>query len=99
MVQNLYKMVLSVCFFSMLHLFFQMTYFMNLLLTFELMSLSVFLACLCFSSLSGSSVGIYFCVVILTLGVSESVMGLAVLVSCSRFSGKEKVKSFSFLGF
>nr|UJH93167.1 NADH dehydrogenase subunit 4L [Venus verrucosa] len=92
-------MMLSVCFFSMLHLFYQMTYFMNLLLTFELMSLCVFLTCLCLGNFSCSSVSIYFCVIVLCLGVSESVMGLAILVSCSRFSGKSKVKSFSFLGF
>nr|QOE56581.1 NADH dehydrogenase subunit 4L [Antigona lamellaris] len=90
---------MGVCFFSLLHLFFQMQYFMNLLLVFEVLSLCVFLMCLCLGNIYGSSVMIYFCMVILCLAVSESVMGLAVLVNCSRFSSSSSVKSFSFLGF
>ncbi|YP_009827049.1 NADH dehydrogenase subunit 4L (mitochondrion) [Mercenaria mercenaria] len=92
-------MLMSVCFFSLLQLFFQMKYFMNLLLTFELLTICVFLMCVYLGNVSFSLVSVYFCVLILCLGVSESVMGLAILVNCSRFSGKSTVKSFSFLGF
>nr|YP_009491831.1 NADH dehydrogenase subunit 4L [Dosinia troscheli]AWI68001.1 NADH dehydrogenase subunit 4L [Dosinia troscheli] len=90
---------MSVCFFSLVHFFFQIKHFINLLLVFELFSFCVFLFCLCMSNISISVVGLYFCVVILCLGVCESVMGLAVLVNCSRYSGKKNIKSFSFLSF
>ena len=86
-------------FFSLLHFFLQKNFFLNLLLVFELISLCVYLVCVCFRSRSFRGVGLYLCVVFLCLGVCESVLGLAVLVNSSRGGGSTWLKSFSFLKF
>nr|YP_010254939.1 NADH dehydrogenase subunit 4L [Venerupis aspera]YP_010455423.1 NADH dehydrogenase subunit 4L [Ruditapes variegatus]QUA05878.1 NADH dehydrogenase subunit 4L [Venerupis aspera]UUA63028.1 NADH dehydrogenase subunit 4L [Ruditapes variegatus] len=92
-------MMVSVCFFSILLILMQEKFFMNLLLLFELLMLGVFSMCMVSGMISGSSVLGYLCITILCMEVSTSVLGLALLVNCSRFTGKSKVHSFSFLSF
>nr|YP_009944378.1 NADH dehydrogenase subunit 4L [Ectenagena elongata]QFG38766.1 NADH dehydrogenase subunit 4L [Ectenagena elongata] len=86
-------------FFSLVHFMTHFNFFMNLLLVFELMGFCVFLFCMNLSYISFSGVGLYFCIVILTFSVCETVLGMALLVSAARYTGRMNVKSFSFLGF
>nr|YP_010410227.1 NADH dehydrogenase subunit 4L [Tapes dorsatus]URH16438.1 NADH dehydrogenase subunit 4L [Tapes dorsatus] len=90
---------MGVCFFSVLSLMWQEKFFLNVLLLFEFLMLTLFLLCLYVGLLSMSSVLAYTCIMVLCLDVSGSVMGLALLVNSSRTSGKKKIHSFSFLSF
>nr|YP_008758076.1 NADH dehydrogenase subunit 4L [Arctica islandica]AGC84102.1 NADH dehydrogenase subunit 4L [Arctica islandica]AGW53600.1 NADH dehydrogenase subunit 4L [Arctica islandica]AGW53612.1 NADH dehydrogenase subunit 4L [Arctica islandica]AHB12595.1 NADH dehydrogenase subunit 4L [Arctica islandica]AHB12597.1 NADH dehydrogenase subunit 4L [Arctica islandica] len=94
---------MSLCFiffiFSFFFVSFHEKHFLSLLLIFEVLTISVFIGSLFFIGLSMNLMGLYFCVVLLTLGVCEAVLGLSLLVSSVRFTGKKQVKSFSFLGF
>nr|AME17941.1 NADH dehydrogenase subunit 4L [Cyclina sinensis] len=96
-------MILDVCFFFFLiaffHLFYQMKVFLNLLLVFELLTLLIFSVGMYLGGLSSVVVCFHSCLVILSFGLAEAVMGLAILISCSRYIGKAKVKSFSLLKF
>nr|YP_002929377.1 NADH dehydrogenase subunit 4L [Meretrix petechialis]YP_003162827.1 NADH dehydrogenase subunit 4L [Meretrix meretrix]ABV53324.1 NADH dehydrogenase subunit 4L [Meretrix petechialis]ACU68433.1 NADH dehydrogenase subunit 4L [Meretrix meretrix] len=96
-------MVLDICFFffffALFHLFFQHKVFLNLLLTFELLSLLVYMVSMCLGGMSLSLVSFHVCNMILCFSVVESVMGLALLILCSRLSSKKQVSCFSFLKF
>nr|YP_008854381.1 NADH dehydrogenase subunit 4L [Meretrix lyrata]AGR50827.1 NADH dehydrogenase subunit 4L [Meretrix lyrata] len=86
-------------FFALFHLFFQYKIFLNLLLTFELLSLLVYIICMYLGGMSLSVVSFHVCNMVLCFGVIESVMGLALLILCSRSSSEKHVSCFSFLKF
>uniref|UniRef100_UPI00315C935C NADH dehydrogenase subunit 4L n=1 Tax=Glauconome virens TaxID=457868 RepID=UPI00315C935C len=84
---------------SMLYVVMNSKHFLNLLLIFEMVVVSLFLGLSYGFGVMASGFGLYFCVVFLTFAVCESVLGLSVVVLVSRFSGVGQVKPFSFLGF
>nr|AKE36676.1 NADH dehydrogenase subunit 4L [Meretrix lamarckii] len=95
--------VLDICFFflffALFHVFYQHKIFLNLLLSFELLSLLVYAISMCLGGMSLSLVSFHVSNLILCFSVIESVMGLALLILCSRVSGKNQVSCFSFLKF
>nr|UUA63007.1 NADH dehydrogenase subunit 4L [Ruditapes philippinarum] len=85
--------------FSIFMVFMEEKHFMNMLILFNMLMVSVFGFCV-ISGLVGDSVMVgYLSILILCMDVSSAVMGLSLLVNSSRFVGKSKVKSFSFLNF
>ena len=86
-------------FVAMVHFVYQESHFLRLLLVFELMVLAIFIGCLYFLGARANVIGYYFCLVVLAVGVAETVLGLGILVRCSRFSGVGIKKAFNFLGF
>nr|YP_010555853.1 NADH dehydrogenase subunit 4L [Marcia hiantina]UYR95085.1 NADH dehydrogenase subunit 4L [Marcia hiantina] len=92
-------MLMGVCFFSILCIMWQEKFFLNILLIFEFLMLTLLILCLYGGVLKLSSLMSYVCIMVLCLDVSGSVMGLALLVNSSRISGSKKVYSFSFLSF
>nr|YP_009128918.1 NADH dehydrogenase subunit 4L [Saxidomus purpurata]AJT47988.1 NADH dehydrogenase subunit 4L [Saxidomus purpurata] len=97
-------MGLDICFFfffffAIFHLFYQAKIFLNMLLVFELLTFLIFCMGMFLSSVSLNYVGFHVCLLILCFGVVETVMGLAILISCSRYTGKTKFVSFSSLKF
>nr|YP_010121799.1 NADH dehydrogenase subunit 4L [Callista chinensis]QRE83919.1 NADH dehydrogenase subunit 4L [Callista chinensis]QWM94238.1 NADH dehydrogenase subunit 4L [Callista chinensis] len=96
-------MIMNICFFllaiGVFHLFYQAKVFLNMLLVFELLTFLIFSVSMFLGGVTFSSTAFHVCLLVLCFGVTETVMGLAVLISCSRKSGKTKVTSFSFLKF
>ena len=96
-------MVIDVCFFLLImavfHLCYQSKIFLNILLVFELLTFLVFSVGVFLRGVSLRMRGFHVCILILCLGVTETVIGLAVLISCSRKTGKVKVAPFRFLKF
>nr|ATZ68908.1 NADH dehydrogenase subunit 4L [Pseudocardium sachalinense] len=73
-------------------------HFLSVILIFELITMGVFLLSgYCFSH-STNSFGCYICFIILAFSVAEAVLGLALLVSCSRGVALTAVKAYSFMG-
>nr|YP_010939928.1 NADH dehydrogenase subunit 4L [Raeta pulchella]WLK25951.1 NADH dehydrogenase subunit 4L [Raeta pulchella] len=73
-------------------------HFLSLLLVFELLAMSSFLLLSFFVESSYSDFGCYLGVVFLGFCVIEAVVGLSLLVSCSRSAGASVVKLYSFMG-
>nr|AKZ29886.1 NADH dehydrogenase subunit 4L [Geloina coaxans] len=84
---------------SVVYVIFNGSHFLNLLLVFEVMVVSVFVGLFCCFNFITCSFGLYFSILFLTFAVCESVLGLSILVSVSRSSSVQYFKSFSFLGF
>nr|YP_010990141.1 NADH dehydrogenase subunit 4L [Polymesoda caroliniana]WOV69029.1 NADH dehydrogenase subunit 4L [Polymesoda caroliniana] len=83
----------------LLYICINVCHFLNVLLVFEMVVVSLFLAMTYSFSLGCFSYMVYFCVVYLCLSVCESVLGLSILISVSRYGGLFQTKSFSFLGY
>nr|YP_003934251.1 NADH dehydrogenase subunit 4L [Paphia euglypta]ADB03049.1 NADH dehydrogenase subunit 4L [Paphia euglypta] len=86
-------------FFSLLCVMWQEKFFLNVLLLFEILMISLFVLCVYGGILSESVMVAYTSIMVLCLDVSGSIMGLALLVNSSRGTGDLKVHSFSFLSF
>nr|QVD39158.1 NADH dehydrogenase subunit 4L [Corbicula fluminea]WNS59842.1 NADH dehydrogenase subunit 4L [Corbicula fluminea] len=86
-------------FLSVFYVFYNSFHFLNVLLVFELMVVSIFVGLFYGLSVGTNGFSLYFCIIFLTLAVCESVLGLSILVGVSRFSGMYQTKPFSFLGF
>nr|YP_009943029.1 NADH dehydrogenase subunit 4L [Villorita cyprinoides]QOD40734.1 NADH dehydrogenase subunit 4L [Villorita cyprinoides] len=86
-------------FLSFFYIFMNSFHFLNILLVFELIVVSLFVGMFYGFSLGMSTYSLYFCIIFLTFAVCESVLGLSILVGMSRFSGVSMVKPFGFMGF
>lgn len=93
LVISIYVLIFSVVFLGR-----HLPHFLSVILVFELITLGVYmLRAYCFS-VSTNSFGCYVCFIILVFSVAEAVVGLALLVRCSRGTGLRAVKIYSFIG-
>lgn len=96
-------MLLGICIFffifSIVQLVHQVKHFLSLLLVFEILTICVYIFSLGLRECSFSLVSHFLGVLILCIAVAETVIGMAILVSCSRFGRKSHVNSFRLLGF
>jgi NADH:ubiquinone oxidoreductase subunit K len=84
---------------SVFYVFYNSFHFLNVLLVFELIVVSIFVGLFYGLSVGTNGFSLYFCIIFLTLAVCERVLGLRILVGVSRFSGIYQTKPFRFLGF
>nr|QID02647.1 NADH dehydrogenase subunit 4L [Scrobicularia plana] len=84
---------------SLILIFSQKSHFLSVLLILELMTLSVFIMCVFSVGIGGGLSSVSFCLVFLVLGVYEAANGLGLLVSRTRSSGLDSLKSLFSLNF
>ena len=96
-------MFLVLCFFlfvcSVIIIFSQKYYFLIILLSFELIVMSIFVGWSNYIWYSGVRVGVVFSIIFLTFRVCEARIGLSLLVASVRFLGQDYNKNAFVLNF
>jgi len=73
-------------------------HFLSVLLVFEFLTLGAILLTSSLFRGSSNCFGLYLCIIMLVCSVAEAVLGLSLLVRCSRRRGNSSTKAFRFIG-